>query len=56
MKVHINRNVEVRIDKWWKPQRLNALRRVLQGGFPTQYDENEAVSRILPFTMAKTRV
>ncbi|KAF2805034.1 IFRD domain-containing protein [Mytilinidion resinicola] len=53
MKVRINRNVEVRIDKWWKLQRLNALRRILQGGFPTQYDENEAVSRILPFTMAK---
>jgi len=48
MKVRINRNVEVRIDKWWKLQRLNALRRVLKGGFAAQYDENEAVSRTLP--------
>jgi hypothetical protein len=50
MKLRINRNVEVRIDKWWKLQRLNALRRVLQGGFTHQYDENEAVSRCLPFS------
>ncbi|KAF2267144.1 hypothetical protein CC78DRAFT_530949 [Lojkania enalia] len=55
MKVKINRNVEVRIDKWWKLQRLNALRRVLQGGFTHQYDENEAVSRCLPFSVAGKR-
>ncbi|KAF2110824.1 interferon-related developmental regulator-domain-containing protein [Lophiotrema nucula] len=55
MKVRINRNVEVRIDKWWKLQRLNALRRVLQGGFTHQYDENEAVSRCLPFSVAGKR-
>ncbi|KAF2475516.1 uncharacterized protein BDR25DRAFT_254500 [Lindgomyces ingoldianus] len=55
MKVKINRNVEVRIDKWWKLQRLNALRRVLQGGFVHQYDENEAVSRCLPFSVATKR-
>ena len=55
MKVRINRNVEVRIDKWWKLQRLNALRRVLQGGFTHQYDENEAVSRNLPFSVAGKR-
>lgn len=53
MKVRINRNVEVRIDKWWKLQRLCALRRVLQGGFATQYDANEAVSRTLPFTVSR---
>ncbi|KAF2186319.1 IFRD domain-containing protein [Zopfia rhizophila CBS 207.26] len=55
MKVKINRNVEVRIDKWWKLQRLNALRRVLQGGFVHQYDENEAVSRCLPFSVSGKR-
>ncbi|KAF2748324.1 IFRD domain-containing protein [Sporormia fimetaria CBS 119925] len=55
MKVKINRSVEVRIDKWWKLQRLNALRRVLQGGFTHQYDENEAVSRCLPFSVMKSR-
>lgn len=52
MKVKINRDVEVRIDKWWKLQRLNALRRALQGGFVHQYDENEAVSRCLPFSVS----
>lgn len=55
MKVQINRSVEVRIDKWWKLQRLNALRRVLQGGFTHQYDENEAVSRCLPYSIAAKR-
>ena len=55
MKVQINRNVEVRIDKWWKLLRLNTLRRVLQGGFTHQYDENEAVSRCLPFSVAGKR-
>lgn len=52
MKVKINRNCEVRIDKWWKLQRLNALRRVLQAGFTHHFDENEAVSRCLPFSMS----
>ncbi|PSN72263.1 hypothetical protein BS50DRAFT_673078 [Corynespora cassiicola Philippines] len=55
MKVKINRSVEVLIDKWWKLQRLNALRRSLQGGFPHHYNENEAVSRCLPFSMASRR-
>ncbi|KAJ4299190.1 hypothetical protein N0V90_004434 [Kalmusia sp. IMI 367209] len=53
MKVKINRSCEVRIDKWWKLQRLNALRRVLQAGFTHHFDENEAVSRCLPFSMSE---
>ncbi|KAF2201412.1 IFRD domain-containing protein [Delitschia confertaspora ATCC 74209] len=56
MRVKINGNVEVRIDKWWKLLRLNALRRALQGGFIHQYDENEAVSRCLPFSMTYRKV
>lgn len=55
MRVKINRNVEVRIDKWWKLQRLNALRRVLQAGFTQHFDDNEAVSRCLPFSMTSKR-
>ncbi|KAF2871496.1 IFRD domain-containing protein [Massariosphaeria phaeospora] len=55
MKVKINRSVEVRIDRWWKLQRLNALRRVLQGGFTYHYDENEVVSGCLPFSMTSKR-
>lgn len=55
MKVKINRNVEVRIDKWWKLQRLNALRRTLQGGFTYHYDQNELVSTAIPFSMSARR-
>jgi hypothetical protein len=55
MKVKINKNVEVRIDKWWKLQRLNALRRTLQGGFTYHYDQNELVSTALPFSMSTRR-
>lgn len=55
MKVRINKNLEVRIDKWWKLQRLNALRRVLQGGFIYHYDQNDMVSTALPFSMSKRR-
>lgn len=55
MKVKINRSVEVRIDKWWKLQRLNALRRVLQAGYTHHFDDNEAVSRCLPFSMVSKR-
>lgn len=55
MKVRINRNVEVRIDKWWKLQRLNALKRTLQGGFSYHYDQNELVSTALPFSMSARR-
>lgn len=54
-KVKINSRVEVKIDMWWKQIRLAALRRCLQGGFKTHYDENEAVSRVLPFSMSRGR-
>jgi hypothetical protein len=56
MKVRINRNVEIRIDKWWKLQRLNALRRTLQGGFAHHYEQNELVSSALPFSMSSRRL
>jgi len=50
-KVRINRNVVLTINKWWKVMRLNAVRRIVQGGFVQQYEENEAVSRSLPFSV-----
>jgi hypothetical protein len=53
MKVRINRNLEVRIDKWWKLLRLNALRRTLQGGFAYHYEENQTVSSALPFSSGR---
>lgn len=55
MKVRISKEVEVRIDKWWKLQRLNALRRTLQGGFIYHYDQNDVVSTALPFSMSRRR-
>lgn len=55
MKVKISKNVEVKIDKWWKLQRLNALRRTLQGGFIYHYDQNDVVNTALPFSMSRKR-
>jgi len=46
--VRINRVGEMRIDRWWKLQRLKALRRVLQGGFVRHYEFNEVVFESLP--------
>ncbi|KAI8930872.1 hypothetical protein NX059_011889 [Plenodomus lindquistii] len=53
IEVRINSGVVLRIDKWWKLLRLNALRRALQGGFTHHYDQNETVSSVLPFTMSR---
>lgn len=48
MVVRIHRNGVMRIDKWWKLHRLQALRRLLQGGFVTHYEKNEVVFDSLP--------
>ncbi|KAH7055588.1 interferon-related developmental regulator-domain-containing protein [Macrophomina phaseolina] len=48
MTIKINRTGEMRIDKWWKLFRLSALRRALQGGFVTHYENNEVVFDSLP--------
>ena len=50
-KIRINRNVVLTINRWWKLMRLNAVKRIVQGGFVQHYEENEAVSRSLPFSM-----
>ena len=36
------------IDKWWKLHRLNALRRLLHGGFLVHYEYNQTVFDSLP--------
>ncbi|SMY19205.1 unnamed protein product [Zymoseptoria tritici ST99CH_1A5] len=36
------------IDKWWKLHRLNALKRLLQGGFMAHYESNRTVFDSLP--------
>jgi hypothetical protein len=49
------KSAEIRVDKWWKLMRLNALRRTLQGGFVHHYDQNDVVSTALPFSMSSRR-
>ena len=39
---------EMKIDRWWKFHRLQALRRVLQGGFVVHYENNRVVFDTLP--------
>ncbi|KAI9671951.1 MAG: hypothetical protein M1817_003497 [Caeruleum heppii] len=48
MNVRIHRTGVMRIDRWWKLLRLQALRRVLGGGFVGHYEKNEVVFDSLP--------
>lgn len=48
MVVRIHRDGMMRIDKWWKLHRLQALRRLLQGGFVTHYEKNDVIFDSLP--------
>ncbi|APA12221.1 hypothetical protein SS1G_10787 [Sclerotinia sclerotiorum 1980 UF-70] len=48
MFVRIHKTGVMKIDKWWKLHRLQALRRVLGGGFMTHYQNNEVVLQSLP--------
>jgi hypothetical protein len=48
MVVRIHKTGSMRIDKWWKLHRLQALRRVLGGGFVVHYQNNEVVFDSLP--------
>ncbi|KAL8898403.1 MAG: hypothetical protein Q9207_006714 [Kuettlingeria erythrocarpa] len=48
MTVRIHKEGVMRIDKWWKLHRLQALRRVLQSGFVTHYERNPVVFESLP--------
>lgn len=52
MTVRIHQEGEMRVDQWWKMMRLNALRRLLQGGFVNHYFEgNKQVLDTLPLIM-----
>ena len=52
MVVRIQREGEMRVDKWWKLMRLNAIRRLLGGGFVNHYFEgNKQVLDALPMIM-----
>lgn len=48
MTVRIHKTGSMKIDKWWKLHRLQALRRVLGGGFVVHYEKNEVVFDSLP--------
>ncbi|KAL8801742.1 MAG: hypothetical protein Q9223_006901 [Gallowayella weberi] len=50
MTVRIHKDGVMKIDKWWKLHRLQALRRVLQGGFVSHYERNPVVFESLPYT------
>ncbi|KAL8699173.1 MAG: hypothetical protein Q9201_006150 [Fulgogasparrea decipioides] len=49
MAVRIHKEGVMKIDKWWKLHRLQALRRVLQSGFVTHYERNPVVFESLPY-------
>lgn len=46
--VRIHKTGSMKIDKWWKLHRLQALRRILGGGFVVHYENNEVVFDSLP--------
>ena len=55
MVVRIHNEGEMRVDKWWKFMRLNAIRRLLAFGFVNHYFEgNKQVLDALPMIMRAT--
>ena len=48
MTVRIHKEGVMKIDKWWKLHRLQALRRILQSGFVTHYEKNPLIFESLP--------
>lgn len=46
--VRIHKTGSMKIDRWWKLHRLQALRRFLEGGFVVHYEKNEVVFDALP--------
>jgi len=55
--IRIHREGEIKVDQWWKLMRLNALRRLLAGGFVNHYFEgNKQLLNALPVIVRSTRV
>jgi hypothetical protein len=55
MRVKIYQSGEMDVDSWWKLMRLNALRRLLAGGFVNHYFEgNKQVLEMLPIIIRQT--
>ncbi|KAI9849091.1 MAG: hypothetical protein M1837_005321 [Sclerophora amabilis] len=55
MTVRIHKTGVMKIDKWWKLHRLQALRRILGGGFVVHYEKNEVVFDTLPIMIANEK-
>ncbi|KAL8895985.1 MAG: hypothetical protein Q9192_003327 [Flavoplaca navasiana] len=55
MTVRIHKEGVMKIDKWWKLHRLQALRRVLQSGFVKHYEANPIVFESLPIMITNDR-
>lgn len=55
MTVRVHRTGEMKVDRWWKLMRLNALRRLLGGGFVNHYYEgNKQLLDALPLILRET--
>jgi hypothetical protein len=52
MTVRIHKTGSMKIDKWWKLLRLQAMRRVLGGGFVMHYENNEVIFDSLPIMIS----
>ncbi|TVY78399.1 Uncharacterized protein LSUE1_G008915 [Lachnellula suecica] len=50
--VRIHKTGSMKIDRWWKLHRLQALRRILGGGFVVHYEQNEVVFDSLPIMIS----
>ncbi|KAF2485291.1 interferon-related developmental regulator-domain-containing protein [Neohortaea acidophila] len=51
LKISVHGGGKMTIDKWWKLHRLNALKRLLQGGFGVHYELNPVVFDSLPINV-----
>ena len=51
MTVRVHRTGVMKIDRWWKLHRLQALRRILGPGFLVHYEKNEIVFDSLPWVL-----
>lgn len=49
--IRIHKTGSMTINKWWKLHRLQALRRILGGGFVRHYTDNEVVFESLPIVI-----
>nr|POE56380.1 uncharacterized protein c20f10.03 [Quercus suber] len=51
LKVAVHGGGKMTIDAWWKLHRLNALKRLLRGGFLEHYENNDVVFDTLPVVL-----